>query len=59
MDFRMKRKYVAGRGENGAKRFMRGKNGETEIETDRRIIRDRITLLKEKLKVVDKQRDIS
>lgn len=28
MDFRMKRKYVAGRGENGAKRFMRGKNGE-------------------------------
>ncbi len=33
---------------------MRGP-GETEIETDRRIIRDRITLLKEKLKVVDKQ----
>lgn len=33
---------------------MRGP-GETEIETDRRIIRDRITLLKEKLKAVDKQ----
>lgn len=29
--------------------------GETEIETDRRIVRDRITLLKEKLKVIDKQ----
>lgn len=33
---------------------MRGP-GETEIETDRRIIRDRITLLKKKLKVIDKQ----
>lgn len=33
---------------------MRGP-GETEIETDRRIIRDRITLLKEKLKTIDKQ----
>ncbi|WP_312822407.1 GTPase HflX [Epilithonimonas sp.] len=33
---------------------MRGP-GETEIETDRRIIRDRITLLKEKLKIIDKQ----
>ncbi len=33
---------------------MRGP-GETEIETDRRIIRDRITLLKEKLKVIDRQ----
>ncbi|MBD3904989.1 GTPase HflX [Chryseobacterium sp. Ch-15] len=33
---------------------MRGP-GETEIETDRRIIRDRISLLKEKLKVIDKQ----
>lgn len=33
---------------------MRGP-GETEIETDRRIIRDRITLLKEKLQVIDKQ----
>ncbi|MBY0065908.1 MULTISPECIES: GTPase HflX [Empedobacter] len=33
---------------------MRGP-GETEIETDRRIIRDRITLLKEKLKGIDKQ----
>jgi len=29
--------------------------GETEIETDRRIIRDKITLLKEKLKKIDKQ----
>ncbi|MCT6869464.1 MAG: GTPase HflX, partial [Apibacter sp.] len=29
--------------------------GETEIETDRRIIRDRISLLKEKLKAIDKQ----
>lgn len=33
---------------------MRGP-GETEIETDRRIIRDRITLLKEKLKGIDRQ----
>ncbi|MGM5629259.1 GTPase HflX [Apibacter raozihei] len=33
---------------------MRGP-GETEIETDRRIIRDRISLLKEKLKAIDKQ----
>jgi len=33
---------------------MRGP-GETEIETDRRIIRDRISLLKEKLKGVDMQ----
>lgn len=33
---------------------MRGP-GETEIETDRRIIRDRITLLKEKLRAIDKQ----
>jgi GTP-binding protein HflX len=29
--------------------------GETEIETDRRIIREKIVLLKEKLKVIDKQ----
>jgi len=29
--------------------------GETEIETDRRIIRDKIVLLKEKLKIIDKQ----
>jgi GTPase len=29
--------------------------GETEIETDRRIVRDRIALLKEKLAVIDKQ----
>lgn len=29
--------------------------GETEIETDRRIVRDRISLLKEKIKVIDKQ----
>ncbi|MFT5751150.1 MAG: GTP-binding protein HflX [Flavobacteriales bacterium] len=33
---------------------MRGP-GETEIETDRRIVRDRITLLKEKMKTIDKQ----
>ena len=33
---------------------MRGP-GETEIETDRRIVRDRIALLKEKLRVIDKQ----
>lgn len=33
---------------------MRGP-GETEIETDRRIVRDRITLLKEKIKTIDKQ----
>ncbi|MCB9426570.1 MAG: GTPase HflX [Flavobacteriales bacterium] len=36
---------------------MRGP-GETEIETDRRIVRDRITLLKEKLKVIDKQMSV-
>lgn len=29
--------------------------GETEIETDRRIVRDRISLLKERLKTIDKQ----
>ncbi len=29
--------------------------GETEIETDRRIVRDRITLLKERLETIDKQ----
>lgn len=34
---------------------MRGP-GETEIETDRRIIRDKISLLKEKLKLIDKQK---
>ncbi len=33
---------------------MRGP-GETEIETDRRIINDRISLLKKKLKIIDKQ----
>lgn len=33
---------------------MRGP-GETEIETDRRIVRDRISLLKNKLKTIDKQ----
>ena len=33
---------------------MRGP-GETEIETDRRIVRDRIALLKEKIKSIDKQ----
>lgn len=30
--------------------------GEKEIETDRRVIRDRITLLKNKLKLIDKQK---
>ncbi|MGV9005005.1 GTPase HflX [Flavobacterium sp.] len=29
--------------------------GETEIETDRRIVRDRIALLKEKIKTIDRQ----
>ena len=29
--------------------------GETEIETDRRIVRDRIALLKDKIKTIDKQ----
>ena len=33
---------------------MRGP-GETEIETDRRIVRDKITLLKKKLTIIDKQ----
>ncbi|MFD2892172.1 GTPase HflX [Flavobacterium chuncheonense] len=33
---------------------MRGP-GETEIETDRRIVRDRIALLKDKIKTIDKQ----
>lgn len=33
---------------------MRGP-GETEIETDRRIVRDKISLLRKKLKIVDKQ----
>lgn len=33
----------------------RGGAGEREIETDRRIIRSRITLLKEELKAIDKQ----
>lgn len=32
--------------------------GETEIETDRRIIRDKITLLKKKLKKIDKQMSV-
>lgn len=36
---------------------MRGP-GEREIETDRRIVRDRITLLKDKLKVIDKQQAV-
>lgn len=36
---------------------MRGP-GETEIETDRRIVRDRIALLKEKIKTIDKQMGI-
>lgn len=29
--------------------------GETEIETDRRIVRDKISLLKDRLKIIDKQ----
>ncbi len=32
--------------------------GETEIETDRRIVRDRIALLKEKIKIIDKQQGV-
>ena len=36
---------------------MRGP-GETEIETDRRIVRDRISLLKEKIKAIDKQMSV-
>lgn len=36
---------------------MRGP-GETEIETDRRIVRDRIALLKEKIKTIDKQMSV-
>ena len=36
---------------------MRGP-GETEIEPDRRIVRDRIALLKDKIKVIDKQMSV-
>ncbi|MFO7721384.1 MAG: GTPase HflX, partial [Gillisia sp.] len=36
---------------------MRGP-GETEIETDRRIVRDRISLLKKKIETIDKQMDV-
>ncbi len=36
---------------------MRGP-GETEIETDRRIVRDKITLLKAKIKTIDKQMSV-
>jgi GTP-binding protein HflX len=36
---------------------MRGP-GETEIETDRRIVRDRIALLKDKIKVIDRQMSV-
>lgn len=32
--------------------------GETEIETDRRIVRDRISLLKEKIKTIDRQQSV-
>ncbi|HLP63231.1 GTPase HflX [Flavobacterium sp.] len=32
--------------------------GETEIETDRRIVRDRIALLKDKIKTIDKQMSV-
>jgi GTP-binding protein HflX len=31
-------------------------SGETEIETDRRIVRDRISLLRDKIKAIDKQK---
>jgi GTP-binding protein HflX len=33
----------------------RGGSGEKEIETDKRVIKDKITLLKEKLEIIDKQ----
>jgi len=36
---------------------MRGP-GETEIETDRRIVRDKIALLKSKIKIIDKQMSV-
>ena len=36
----------------------RGGSGEKEIETDRRIVRDRIALLKEQLKDIDKQKAV-
>lgn len=36
---------------------MRGP-GETEIETDRRIVRDRIALLRDKIKIIDKQQSV-
>lgn len=36
---------------------MRGP-GETEIETDRRIVRDKISLLKKKIETIDKQMDV-
>ncbi|MEO8934756.1 MAG: GTPase HflX [Xanthomarina sp.] len=36
---------------------MRGP-GEREIETDRRIVRDKISLLKEKIKIIDKQQSV-
>jgi len=36
---------------------MRGP-GETEIETDRRIVRDKISLLKKKIEVIDKQMEV-
>ncbi len=36
---------------------MRGP-GETEIETDRRIVRDRISLLKKKIEKIDKQQEV-
>jgi GTP-binding protein HflX len=39
------------RGGTGA----RGGAGEKEIETDKRVIKDKITLLKEKLEIIDKQ----
>ena len=36
---------------------MRGP-GETEIETDRRIVRDKVSLLKKKLSTIDKQMSV-
>ena len=36
---------------------MRGP-GETEIETDRRIVRDKVSLLKKKLSIIDKQMSV-
>lgn len=37
---------------------MRGGPGESELETDRRIVKDRITLLKERLTLIDRQSEV-